>query len=70
VSVESLADELIAVCHGKESIGQVYRFLAEHYDSDRARLEFIRYLRGERCELLLEAARSHVTTEPPGPYGT
>jgi hypothetical protein len=58
VHVERLADALIAGTSGQTSVGQVYRFLCQHYNATVAREEFVRFLRGDRPELLLRSARS------------
>jgi hypothetical protein len=57
VDPEVLADELIATGHGPDSIAQVYRFLSRHHGDGVARAEFLRFLRGDRSELLLQTAR-------------
>jgi hypothetical protein len=56
VDVESLADALIANTSGQDSIGQIYRFLRRHQDPRIAREEFVRFLRGEKPELLLRTS--------------
>jgi hypothetical protein len=55
-----LADELIAAYRNHESLAHVYHFLIPHYGAERARHEFVRFLRGERCEHLLEIARKAI----------
>jgi hypothetical protein len=61
VDVERLADALITNTSGRDSIGQIYHFLCRNHDASIAREEFVRFLRGERPELLLREAR-HVAT--------
>jgi hypothetical protein len=62
VDPEGLANDLIANRSGTGSIAEVFRFLSEHHDDVAARAEFVRFLRGERPELLFRTARHAVQT--------
>ena len=57
---DCLADALIANASRGGSIGQIYRLLCRYHDDDIARREFVRFLQGERSELLLHAVKNEI----------
>jgi hypothetical protein len=72
---ELLADELIQGCCGRHSVGLVYHFLLRGFDNNEsaARGEFIRFLRGELSQEILNKAdreiekdHSPIFTQHPG----
>ena len=64
-SIDELAVKLIDLCSGNHSVAMVYRFLlkAQDHNEEAARAEFVRFLRGERSERLLQDARRWVQEE-------
>jgi hypothetical protein len=60
MSEEQLAEQLLAVGADTQSLSQVYRFLLRYHEASIAKEEFVRFLRGERCELLLSTAKACV----------
>jgi hypothetical protein len=59
---ELLADELVTAYRNHESLAHIYYLLAKDHGTERAHREFVRFLRGERCEPLLELARTATAT--------
>src|SRR5437870_3368542 len=59
-----LADELIAAYRNHESIAHVYHLLVPSLGVEGARREFVRFLRGERSEQILQVARDAIASEP------
>jgi hypothetical protein len=58
MSMERLADALIACRCGTHSLGLVYEFLLKTYgDPKQARADFLKYLSGELPPRLLEEAQ-------------
>ena len=64
-SIDELAAKLIDLCSGNHSVAMVYRFLlkAQDHIEETARAEFVRFLRGELSERLLQDARRWVQEE-------
>ena len=64
-SIDELAAKLIDLCSGNHSVAMVYRFLlkAQDHTEETARAEFVRFLRGELSERLLQDARRWVQEE-------
>jgi hypothetical protein len=61
--LEDLADRLIeADYRSQDQLGALYRFLVRSCagDSEAARMEFIRFLRGELSPTLLDLARAEI----------
>ncbi|MGZ3361468.1 MAG: hypothetical protein ACXU84_19260 [Xanthobacteraceae bacterium] len=58
-SIDELAAKLIDLCSGNHSVAIVYRFLlkAQDHIEETARTEFVRFLRGELSDRLLQDAR-------------
>ena len=64
MSIETLADALIASRCGTHSLGLVYEFLLKTYsDPKRARADFLRFLTGELPPRLLKEAQFWVAEE-------
>jgi hypothetical protein len=64
MSVERLADALIACRCGTHSLGLVYEFLLKTYgDPKRARTDFLRFLSGELPPRLLKEAQLWVAED-------
>jgi len=67
MSMESLADVLIASRCGTHSLGLVYEFLLKaHGNSKQARADFVRFLSGELPPRLLKEALLWVSEEQGG----
>jgi hypothetical protein len=64
-SIDELAAKLIDLCSGNHSVAMVYHFLlkAKDHNEESARAEFVRFLRGELSERLLQDARRWVQGE-------
>ena len=64
-SIDELAVKLIDLCSGNHSVAMVYHFLlkAQDHNEESARAEFVRFLRGELSERLLQDARRWVQEE-------
>ena len=64
-SIDELGAKLIDLCSGNHSVAMVYRFLlkAQDHIEETARAEFVRFLRGELSEPLLQDARRWVQEE-------
>jgi hypothetical protein len=64
-SIDELAAKLIDLCSGNHSVAMVYRFLlkAQDHIEETARAEFVRFLRGELSDRLLQDARRWVQEE-------
>ena len=64
-SIDELAAKLIDLCSGNHSAAMVYRFLlkAQDHIEETARAEFVRFLRGELSDRLLQDARRWVQEE-------
>ena len=67
-SIDELAAKLIDLCSGNHSVAMVYRFLlkAQDHTEETARAEFVRFLRGELSERLLQDARRSATSSGMG----
>ena len=64
MSIESLADVLIASRCGTHSLGLVYEFLLKaHGNPKQARADFVRFLSGELPPRLLKEAQLWVSQE-------
>jgi hypothetical protein len=64
MSIERLADALIALRCGTHSLGLVYEFLLKTYGNPKqARADFVRYLSGELSPRLLNEAELWVSEE-------
>ncbi len=64
MSIERLADALIASCCGTHSLGLVYEFLLKaHGNPKEARADFVRYLSGELSSRLLTEAQLWIAEE-------
>ena len=61
----NLPAKFIDLCSGNHSVAMVYRFLlkAQDHTEETARAEFVRFLRGELSERLLQDARRWVQEE-------
>jgi hypothetical protein len=59
-SIDELAAKLIDLCSGNHSVAMVYHFLlkAKDHNEESARAEFVRFLRGELSERLLQGRGS------------
>src|SRR5436189_303732 len=67
MSIESLADVLIASRCGTHSLGLVYEFLLKaHGNPKQARADFVRFLSGELPPRLLKEAQLWVSEEQGG----
>jgi hypothetical protein len=64
-SIDERATKLIDLCSGNHSVTRVYHFLlkAQDHNEESARAEFVRFLRGELSERLLQDARRWVQEE-------
>ena len=64
-SIDELATKLIDLCSGNHSIIMVCHFLlkAQDHNEESARAEFVRFLRGELSDRLLQDARRWVQEE-------
>jgi hypothetical protein len=70
--VDELAARLIELCSGSHSVALVYRFLlkAQGHTEETAKAEFVRFLRGELSERLLQDARRWVQEEQSSKQGS
>ena len=71
-SIDELAAKLIDLCPGNHSVAMVYRFLlkAQDHIEETARAEFVRFLRGELSDRLLQDRVAGCRRSKPGQNST